>query len=103
YMTQNLLELAQESFRRALILNPQLAEAHYGLAQLYRKKQIKPLELYQLEKAVAVAPQMDRYRYQLGVVLMEPATYNYKAAKKHYKELQKMGSPLAADLAKLVE
>lgn len=103
YFSQRLFELAQESFRRALILDKSLARAHYGLAQVYRQKQLKPLEVYELEQAVQVAPHEDRYRYQLGVVLMEPATYDYKGAKRQYKELQKMNSPLAAKLGTLVE
>lgn len=103
YFSQNLFELAQESFRRALILDKNLAAAHQGLSQVYRKKKLKPLELFELQQAVAVAPNQDQYRYELGVLLMEPATYNYKAAKKQYKVLQKMNSPLAAKLAPLVE
>ena len=103
YLAKDLLELAQESFRRVLKLDSKLAVAHFGLSKVYRKKKIKKLEVLELEMAVAKAPRNDQYLYELGVVYMEPATFDYKKAKKQYKALKKMESPLASKLAQLLE
>lgn len=103
YLEKGLLELAQESFYRVLKLDSKLAVAHFGLSKVYRKKKIKTLEVSELEAAVAQAPDNDQYRYELGVVYMEPDTFDYKKAKKQYKALVKMESPLAAKLAQILE
>lgn len=103
YLEKGLLELAQESFHRVLKLDSKLAVAHFGLSKVYRKKKIKKLEVLELETAVAQAPDNDQYRYELGVVYMEPDTFDYKKAKKQYKALKKMESPLASKLAQLLE
>lgn len=103
YLEQNLLELAAESFRCALILNPRLAEAHVGLSHLYRKKRLKALEVKEMETAVQVAPEAPRIRFEMGVLYMEPESFDYKKAKAQYKALQKLASPLAVDLARLMQ
>ncbi len=103
YLEQNLLELAAESFRRVLILDSNMAQAHVGLSHLYRKKKLKALEVGELELAVQVAPQDPKIRYEMGVLYMEPESFNYKKAKEQYKALMKMQSPLGADLGRLMQ
>jgi cytochrome c-type biogenesis protein CcmH/NrfG len=103
YLEKGLLELALESFHRVLKLDSKMAVAHFGLSKVYRKKKIKTLEVSELEAAVAQAPGHDQYLYELGVLYMEPDTFDYKKAKKQYKALKKMESPLAAKLAQLLE
>jgi tetratricopeptide (TPR) repeat protein len=103
YLERDLLELAQVSFRRALVLNPSLAPAHMGLSKLYRKKKLKALEVYEMETAVQIAPDNEDYRYQMGVLYMEPESFDYKKAKKQYEALKKMNSPLAIKLGSLME
>ncbi len=103
YLEQNLLELAAESFRRVLILDSNIAQAHVGLSHLYRKKKLKALEVGELEMAVQVAPQDPKIRYEMGVLYMEPESFNYKKAKEQYKALMKMQSPLGADLGRLMQ
>ncbi len=103
YLERDLLELSQESFQRALILDSQLAAAHYGLSKLYRKKKLKAHEVYEMEQAVATAPENGEYRYDLAVLYMEPDSFDFKKAKSQYKALQKMESPLATKLGKYLE
>jgi tetratricopeptide (TPR) repeat protein len=102
-LDKGLFEMAIVSFGRALEFDPTLAAAHYGLSKTYRKKKIKTSEVIELEKAVAVAPSNHQYIYELGVVYMEPESYNYDKAKKQFKELKKQQSPLAARLGQLME
>jgi superkiller protein 3 len=103
YLEKGLYELAIASFERALQFDPKLAGAHYGLSKTYRKKKIKNWEVIELERAVATAPSNDQYIYDLGVVLMEPQSYDYDKAKKQFKELKKLQSPLATKLGQLME
>jgi cytochrome c-type biogenesis protein CcmH/NrfG len=102
-LDKGLYEMAVVAFGRALEFDPALAAAHYGLSKTYRKKKVKNWEVIELEKAVAVSPQNDQYIYELGVVYMEPATYDYDKAKKQFKALQKQQSPLAARLGQLMD
>lgn len=103
YLEKGLLELAKESFLRALMLEKGMAKAHRGLSQVYRKKNIKSWEVYEMETVVALAPERDQYRYELAVLYMEPDTFDYKKAKKQYKILKKKESPLAVKLAKIMQ
>lgn len=103
YLERDLLELAMISFRRALALDAGLAKAHQGLSKVYRKKGLKALEVMEMEKAVEGAPDNEEFRYQLGVLYMEPESFDYKKAKKQYKALKKMNSPLAPKLGTLMQ
>ena len=103
YLDKGLYEMAIISFERALQFSPQLAAAHYGLSKTYRKKKNKNWEVLELEKAVATAPTNDQYIYELGVLYMEPESYDYDKAKKQFKELKKQQSPLAIKLGQLME
>jgi len=103
YLERDLFELAAVSFQRALKLNPQLASAHFGLSKTYRKKKLKKLEVLELENAVAIEPTNDHYLYELGVVYMEPESFDYKKAKKQYKALKKLQSPKADKLGTLMK
>jgi len=99
YRERSLFELAIASYQRALQFNPALAKAHVGLSKVYRKQALKNWELFEMQEAVRVAPQDPEMRYALGILLMEPQTFDYNAAKKQYKELKKLQSPLADQLA----
>lgn len=103
YLERDLLELARESFKRVLILDKTLAEAHFGLSRLYRKKKIKALEVYEMEQAVATDPKKGEYRYELAVIYMEPESFDFKKAKAQYKALKKMEHPLAPKLFQYLE
>lgn len=103
YLERDLLELAQESFQRALTLDKKLGVAHFGLSRLYRKKKLKAREVYEMEQAVATEPNNGEYRYELAVIYMEPESFDFKKAKNQYKALQKMESPLAPKLGKYLE
>ncbi len=102
YRERGLFELSIASYQRALQFNSSLAKAHVGLSKVYRKKGLKRLELFELQEAVRVSPQDPELRLALGVLLMEPETFDYNQAKKQYKELKKMESPLAEKLATLM-
>jgi cytochrome c-type biogenesis protein CcmH/NrfG len=103
YLERNLLEMALTSFRRALIFDPTSARAHFGLSRLYRKKELKKVELEEMQVAVQLAPDNNEYRYELGVLYMEPANFDYKKAKDQYKALKNNASPLAEKLAALMQ
>lgn len=103
YLEKGLPELAIQSFQRALRFDPDLAAAHYGLSKSYRRKKLKDWEVIELEKAVAAAKTNDQYIYELGVVYMEPESYDYGKAKKQFKTLKKMESPLAQKLGRLMD
>jgi len=103
YLDKSLTDMAILSFERALEFDPNLAAAHFGLSKTYRKKKVKIWEVYQLERAVAVAKSNDQYIYELGVLYMEPQSYDYDKAKKQFKTLKKMESPLAQKLGQLME
>lgn len=102
-LEKGLFEMAVTSFERAIEFDPKLAAAHYGLSKTYRKKKVKNWEVLELEKAVALAPANDQYIYELGVIYMEPKSYDYDKAKKQFKELKKRQSPLAPKLGQLME
>lgn len=99
YRDRALFELAIASYQRALQFNSGMAKAHLGLSKVYRKQVLKNLELFEMQEAVRVAPADPEMRYALGILLMEPQTFDYNSAKKQYKELKKLQSPLAEKLA----
>ncbi|MDL1871510.1 tetratricopeptide repeat protein [Deltaproteobacteria bacterium PRO3] len=98
YYERALYELAIQSYRHALELQPKLATAHLGLSQVFRKKKIPALELAEMEAAVADAPEDPALRLKLGTLYMEPAHFDYKRAKRQFEALKKMQSPLALEL-----
>jgi len=98
YYERALYELAINSYRHALELQPKTASAHLGLSQVFRKKKLRALELVEMEAAVADAPEDPALLLKLGVLYMEPEHFDYKKAKKQYEALKKLQSPLAAQL-----
>lgn len=103
YLEHQLFELAITSFRQALNLQPGLAEAHVGLSQVFRKKGLKGWELFEMAEALRLDPGNSENIYRLGVLYMEPANFDYKKADRQYKALQKMESPLTAQLGQLMQ
>jgi uncharacterized protein HemY len=59
---------------------------------------MKALELFEMQTAVRISPQDPQLLLALGNLYMEPETFDYNQAKKQYKELVKIQSPLAAEL-----
>jgi superkiller protein 3 len=102
YADKKLYELALNSFRRILSLDPQYAEAHYQMSLIYQALNFKKLQLAELQEAVQKAPQQDQYHYHLGVLYMKEGHYDFKSAKEEYKNLKKMNSPLAQKLGRLM-
>ncbi len=98
FLERQLYELAIASFRRALSFQPNFASAHIGLSQAYRKKGLPELEISEMEAASQDDPNNLEIRFQLGVLYMEPAHFDYKKAKKQYDFLKKLQSPLADQL-----
>lgn len=103
YRQRGLLELAQVSCERVLKLKPTHAWAHVGLSLIFRQKKEDAWELYHLQQAAIKAPMDDKIRFKLGRLYMEPKAFDYKKAKKEYKALQKMQSPLASKLGRVME
>lgn len=103
YYKHGMYELAIVSYRRVLQFNPQSAVSHHGLSLVFRKKSMKAYELSEMETAVSLDPLNPQLVYELGVLYMEPETYDYKKAKKTYQALVKLNSPLLTEkLGKLV-
>jgi tetratricopeptide (TPR) repeat protein len=98
YRERGLFELAISSYRRSLAFNPNLSKSHVGLSKVFRKKGMKALELFEMQTAVRISPQDPQLLLALGNLYMEPETFDYNQAKKQYKELVKIQSPLAAEL-----
>lgn len=98
YRERSLFQLAVISYRRSLSFNVNQSQAHVGLAKVFRKQGLKSLELFELNEAVRVSPADPQLRLALGNLYMEPETFDYNQAKKQFKELKKMESPLAAEL-----
>lgn len=103
YLERSLYELAIISFHRAIRLESSMAQAHVGLSHAYRKKGLKKLEISEMEMAARKDPKNPKIRYELGVLYMEPDHFDYKKAKKQYKTLKKLTSPLADKLGSLME
>ncbi len=98
YLERSLFELAIAAFRRALEFQSSFPKAHVGLSKVFRKKGLKALELQEMAAAVAQSPSDPQLRLALGVLYMEPENFDYNQAKKQYKELKKLQSPLADEL-----
>jgi Cytochrome c biogenesis factor len=103
YLEHRLFELSRSAFNRALQFQPGFAAAHAGLSQLFRQQGLKDREVLELVEAARLEPGNGDYLYRLGVLYMEPATFNYKMAEQQYKALQKMASPLALKLGQLMQ
>jgi tetratricopeptide (TPR) repeat protein len=60
---QNLgaLDKAVDDFHKALLLNPNLSQAHTELAEIYRRKGDPKSALQELNKVIEAAPTMDAY------------------------------------------
>lgn len=99
YLERELYELAIQSYRHALSLQPKVAEAHLGLSRVFRKKKMPAIELAEMEAAVLDAPDNADLHLKLGILYMEPEHFDYKKAKKQLDLLKKAESPLASQLS----
>lgn len=69
-LMKNSLELAIREFRASIALNPRDPEAHFGLAEVYRRKGMLPEAEASLRKALRLAPDHQDSRLNLTVLYL---------------------------------
>jgi len=68
YNKQNKNKLAEESFKNALKINPDFANAHYGIAQVYyQQNRIKEMQ-EELQKVITLDPNSEEAKYSRDIL-----------------------------------
>lgn len=68
------LDLAEQEWREAIRLQPEMAKAHHNLGILFREKGDRARALAGLQDAVRINAENPLYRYNLGLLQMEMGT-----------------------------
>jgi TolB-like protein/DNA-binding winged helix-turn-helix (wHTH) protein/Tfp pilus assembly protein PilF len=87
-------EKAAQDFRRAVALNPNLAEAHHQLANIYNHIGLLDKAEEEIEKAVALDPLNTGARFRVGINLLYRG--NYEQSLLAIRDSQRFNPPLWA-------
>ena len=71
YKSAKLYEKALRQFRRALLYDPELVEAHFNIADIYYQLHWVEQAIEQYKYTINLAPDYEKAHYNIGVIYLE--------------------------------